>query len=100
MKTQPIDIARLKETIDPIDFYIAEGQEITTKGASPWKLGGLCPFHNDRHIGSFYIHDLSGGYSCFSCETAGGDIIDFTQRKYGLQFGEALRKLASEWRVL
>jgi DNA primase len=94
-----LDVSYLKEMIAPIDFYIAEGQEVKIKGGSPWKLGGLCPFHDDHHVGSFYIHDISGGYSCFSCGATGGDIIDFTQMKYGLSFGEAIRKLARQWRV-
>lgn len=100
MKTQFIDVAQLKKAIDPIDFYTSEGQEITTRGCSSWKLGGLCPFHDDHHAGSFYINDIDGSYSCFSCKTFGNDIIDFTQKKYGLRFGEALHKLANEWRIL
>lgn len=95
-----IDIAHLKEIVHPMDFYAAEGQEIKTKGASHWKLGGLCPFHNDRHAGSFYINETSGAYSCFSCNITGGDIIAFTQMKYGISFGEAIRKLARQWGVL
>lgn len=95
-----IDTTQLKAMIDPVEFYTAEGQDITTKGASPWKLAGLCPFHNDEHKGSFHIHDISGSYHCFSCEAIGGDIISFTQMKYGLSFVDAMRKLAQEWRVL
>ena len=100
MKTYQLDANSIKATIDPIDFYAAEGQEIKTRGGSPWKQGGLCPFHEDRHAGSFYIHSISGGYCCFSCGAKGGDIINFTQNKYGLGFGDALRKLANEWRVI
>jgi len=100
MRTYQLDANWIKAMIDPIDFYTSEGQEITTRSGSPWKQGGLCPFHEDRHAGSFYIHSTSGGYCCFSCGAKGGDIINFTRNKYGLRFGDALRKLANEWRVV
>jgi len=97
---KPWDIPHLKQTINPVDFYAFEGQEIKTQGSSPWKLGGLCPFHADRQAGSFYIHLVSGGYCCFSCQAKGGDILDFTQKKHGLSFKDAVQKLIRDWRVI
>lgn len=90
---------RIKEQIDPIDFYQFEGQEVSTRGRSDWKVGGLCPFHADRYAGSFYIHEISGAFHCFSCEAKGSDIIAFVQKKYDLDFQEAINKLIQEWRV-
>jgi DNA primase len=82
-----------------LDFYLSEGQQIKTHCPSPWKLAGLCPFHDDHRAGSFYINDTSGGYNCYACENSGGDIIAFTQMKYGLSFVEAVRKLTRQWGV-
>ena len=34
---------RLKERIDPIDFYTHEGQEIASRGRGKWKLHAIRP---------------------------------------------------------
>ena len=94
-----VDASQVKERINPIDFYSHEGQEVATRGKDTWKLAGLCPFHADRHVGSFYIHSDSGAFRCFSCDTKGGDIITFTQKKYDMPFKKALEKLISDWRL-
>lgn len=98
MKEHYLDVNQLKDRIDTIDFYTYKGQEIRLKGGS-WKLAGLCPFHEDRNAGSFYIHANGGGYKCFSCGASGGDIIVFIQKKYSLSFREALCKLQNDWRL-
>lgn len=94
-----IDTSRLKDCIDPIDFYTQEGQEVAIRGCGHWKLAGLCPFHADRHSGSFYINGDNGAFRCFSCDARGGDIISFVQMKYEVTFKDAVVKLAEEWRV-
>lgn len=94
-----VDASQVKECINPIDFYSHEGQEVATRGKDNWKLAGLCPFHEDRHVGSFYIHSDSGAFRCFSCDAKGGDIITFTQKKYDIPFKESLEKLKSDWRL-
>lgn len=88
---------RLKKLIDPIDFYTHEGQEIASRGQGKWKLAGLCPFHEDRNAGSFYINIVNGAFHCFSCNASGGDIISFVQKKYEMSFREVLEKLIREW---
>lgn len=94
-----IDASQVKERINPADFYSYEGQEVATRGKDSWKLAGLCPFHADRHVGSFYIHSDNGAFCCFSCNAKGGDIITFTQKKYEMTFKEAIKKLQSDWRL-
>lgn len=32
----------------------------------------LCPFHNDRHIGSFFVSPTTGSFQCWSCHARGG----------------------------
>ncbi len=95
-----LDAMQIKERIKPTDFYSHEGQEIATRGKDSWKLAGLCPFHADRHVGSFYIHSDNGAFRCFACDAKGGDIITFTQKKYEMSFKEAIKKLQSDWRLL
>jgi len=89
----------IKDSIDPVSFYQQEGQEIRTASTREWKIGGLCPFHEDRSIGSFYINDGTGAFKCFACGAKGGDIISFLQKRDDLSFIEATRTLSQEWRV-
>lgn len=92
-----INASRLKELINPIDFYIYEGHAVETRKRAKWQLGGLCPFHNDRKAGSFFISSLSGGFKCFSCGASGGDIIAYIQQRYEITFLEACKRLNDEW---
>lgn len=98
-KNTNLDTAFIKQSIDPSDFYEYEGQEITKHEKESWKLAGLCPFHADRHSGSFFIQGNSGAFRCFSCDAKGGDIIAFIQKKYEMSFKEAIKKLKSDWRL-
>ena len=90
---------RVKNLIDPLSFYQHEGQEVKAIGQREWKIAGLCPFHADRNVGSFYINVRNGAFKCYSCNSTGGDIIAFTEMKYELSFKKTLQKLANDWRL-
>ncbi len=53
-----------------------------------------CPFHDDRHP-SMKIDER---FYCFGCHTT-GDVIDFTDRLFGLQPYEAAKKLAEDFGI-
>lgn len=53
----------------------------------------LCPFHPDRHP-SMKLYKNS--FYCFSCG-AGGDIVTFVARLYGLRNEEAAKKLVEDF---
>lgn len=36
------------------------------------RLLALCPFHDDKHAGSFYVNPSTGWYKCFACDASGG----------------------------
>lgn len=61
------------------------------------KLGshqkGLCPFHKEK-TPSFTVNEDLGLYKCFGCG-AGGDVIKFLMEIEGIDFLEALERLAS-----
>jgi DNA primase len=59
--------------------------------------GGLCPFHEDRHRGSFRINLDTGAYCCFACGAKGGDILAFHQAHLGLSFPDAVEDLARQY---
>jgi DNA primase len=58
---------------------------------------GLCPFHNEK-TPSFTVNDIKGFYHCFGC-AAHGDIISFTMNSEGLDFKDAVTKLADDFSI-
>jgi hypothetical protein len=58
----------------------------------------LCPFHNDRHLGSFKINPKKNTYKCYSCGE-GGDAIEFLMKYRGMDYPDALRWLAAKFDV-
>ena len=87
-----------KDRLWPPDFGRHELPDAKLKHGV-WVDGGHCPFHPDRKPGSFKINLITGAYKCFSCGTSGGGIIDFVRALHGLNFVEALQKIADEWGV-
>jgi len=55
---------------------------------------GLCPFHSEKSP-SFSVNEQKGFYHCFGCG-AHGDAIKFVCETEGLNFREAVERLASE----
>lgn len=93
---QNLNADYIKQALAPRDFYRHElpGAPLKKHG---WNDGGLCPFHSDNKPGSFRVNLATGAYKCFACGAAGADVIAFAMALYGLQFVEALAKLADDW---
>ncbi|WP_053332377.1 DNA primase [Verrucomicrobium spinosum] len=53
---------------------------------------GLCPFHGEK-TPSFYVNPARGSYHCFGCGV-GGTAIRFVMEHDGLQFMDAVKRLA------
>jgi DNA primase len=58
---------------------------------------GLCPFHNEK-TPSFTVNDQKGFYHCFGC-SAHGDIISFVMKADGLDYKDAVVKLADDFGI-
>ena len=58
------------------------------------KFLALCPFHQEK-TPSFTVDPEKGLYYCFGCKE-GGNVFTFLQKTEGLDFGQALKKLARE----
>lgn len=80
------ETARIK---DVVGDYV----KLQRKGES-WT--GLCPFHNDRHVGNFFVNPKKNIYRCFACN-AGGDSIEFIERMEGVDYHGALLRLANKY---
>ena len=61
------------------------------------EFSGLCPFHNEKSP-SFTVNDQKGFYHCFGC-AAHGDIIGFVMNSEGLEFRDAVVKLADDFGI-
>lgn len=86
---------KIKDAASVVDV-IGDFYDLTKKGT---KYMCLCPFHNDRHIGSFVISPKKNTYSCYSCG-AHGDAIEFLMKKEGLTYPDALRWLAKKYSIV
>ncbi len=98
VNSKNLQVDSIKNSITPLDFYCHELLGATLKRHG-WNDGGLCPFHEDNKPGSFHVNIETGAYKCFSCGSAGGDIITFVMERYSLTLIEALQRLSDEWGV-
>lgn len=84
---------QVEEIKSKIDIVNLVGQYVVLK-----KLGrhskGLCPFHSEK-TPSFTVNEEMGRYKCFGCG-AGGDVIKFLMEIEGIEFREALERLAEK----
>lgn len=69
-----------------VEYY---GYKVDRKG---WFL---CPFHSDTHP-SCSINPRKGYFNCFVCD-AGGDLITFTAKLFGLKNYDACKKLNEDF---
>lgn len=56
-----------------------------------------CPFHKEK-TPSFHIDDERGFYHCFGCGVS-GDVISYVRATEGLEFDDAVRKLAEDYGI-
>ena len=79
----------IKQKVDIVDLV---SEQVPLK-ASGRNFKANCPFHNER-TPSFYVFPDRQSWHCFGACAAGGDVFTFVMRRYGAQFGEALKTLA------
>lgn len=76
----------------PIHELVGRYVALKSAGKGRWK--GLCPFHQEK-TPSFQVDETKGLCYCFGCKS-GGDIFAFLQKIEGIEFREALDRLAQE----
>lgn len=87
-------IQRIKETANIVDVV---GDFVQLKKSGVRYLG-LCPFHDDRHLGSFVVYPKGNVYKCFKCDAKGGP-VDFLMSHLGLSFPDAIRWLGRRYSI-
>lgn len=83
-----MDAARIEEVV--ADFVT-----LTKKGP---RYLGLCPFHDDRSLGSFVVYPAKNCYRCFSCDAKGG-VIDFLMNHAHMTYPDAVRYLGQKYSI-
>jgi DNA primase len=82
------DVARVREATDIVGL-IGEHVALKRSGA---RYSGLCPFHGEK-TASFSVNPQLGVYYCFGCQES-GDAITFIRKVDGLDFADAVERLA------
>ena len=84
-------IDEIKSRIDIVDLVSEAGVKLRHAGRN---YTGFCPFHENKHTPAFVVWPESGTWRCFGQCNEGGDIFKFVMKREGLDFKEALNKLA------
>jgi DNA primase len=84
-------IDEVKSKIDLVDLVSEAGVKLRHAGKN---YTGFCPFHDNKHTPAFVVWPESGTWRCFGQCNEGGDIFKFVMKREGIDFKEALQKLA------
>lgn len=83
-----IDASQIEEVVG--DFV-----DLKKKGV---RYLGLCPFHDDRHLGSFVVYPRKQCYKCFVCGAKGG-VVEFLMKHERLSYPDAIRWLGKKYNI-
>src|SRR4051812_25239120 len=83
------DVVSVRESTDIVGL-ISERLALKRAGR---RFVGLCPFHSENSP-SFSVNPELGLYYCFGCQES-GDAITFVRKLDGLDFPEAVERLAA-----
>src|SRR5215204_637308 len=82
----------IKAKIDIVDLVSEAGVKLRHAGKN---YTGFCPFHDNKHSPAFVVWPETGTWRCFGSCNEGGDIFKFVMKKEGLDFKEAMQRLAA-----
>lgn len=90
-------ITQIKEASNVVDVIEDFGYNLKRKSGDTYTC--LCPFHDDRHEGSFMVSQKKNYYRCFSCG-AHGSSVDFLMYNQGMKFTDAVKWLGVKYGLL
>ena len=80
----------IKERVTTLEMMERVGVQVDRRGMA------VCPFHGDSDASLKVYRDPRRGWHCYGCH-AGGDVIDFAMRWYGLGFKDAIARINAEF---
>ena len=66
------DILKSADIVEVVSHFI----KLEKRGKN---YEALCPFHDDKKLGNFYVSPDKGIFKCFACNS-GGNAITFVQK--------------------
>ena len=85
-----LEAAKIEEVVGDFDNI-----QLKKKGV---RYLGYCPFHDDRHVGSFVVYPKKQCFKCFSCGAKGG-VVEFLKMHEHLSFPDAIRWLGKKYNI-
>ena len=85
----------IKDKLDIVDV-VSDYLPLKRSGRN---LSGFCPFHQNTRTPAFYVSPERQTWRCFGACAEGGDVFSFVMKKEGIDFKEALTKLAARANV-
>ena len=89
-----LTIQRIKDAADIVDV-VGDFVDLKKRGV---RYLGLCPFHDDKHLGSFVVYPKGNVFKCFRCDAKGGP-IEFLMMHENLTFPDAIRWLGKKYSI-
>ena len=87
-------IEKILETAK-IEEVVSDFIDLKKKGV---RYLGLCPFHDDRSLGSFVVYPKENCFKCFSCGAKGG-VVDFLMNYAKMAYPDAIRYLGKKYNI-
>jgi DNA primase len=82
----------IKARIDIVELITESGVKLRKSGRN---YTGFCPFHANKRTPAFVVWPETGTWRCFGECNEGGDAFKYVMKKDGVDFREALARLAS-----
>ena len=84
-------IDEVKSRVDIVELVSESGVKLRKAGRN---YTGFCPFHANKNTPAFVVWPETGTWRCFGECNEGGDVFKFLMKKEGIDFREALTRLA------
>lgn len=97
MGAKHIDKAIVDSILSRARIEEVVGDFVKLKRKGP-RYVGLCPFHDDRHVGNFSVYPAKNVFTCFACNKS-GDPVTFLRLKENLSFADAVRWLGKKYNI-
>lgn len=95
-KIPEITEQKIKDAAKIADVLADLGVQLRRSGPN---LVGLCPFHQDKSVGSFVVNEAKNICSCYSCGKVGIGPVDAVMELEKKTYPEALRWIADRYNI-